>query len=307
MKKIIYILIIVNFISCKRAQTKKVDYLIIDTTMSIKEGFKSLKEKDTLYLKGGIYREMINNFIPNGKTLSGYKDEIVIIKPDSFAHPSGLGLRFSGNKESCMGINVTLKNLIIDGTNLTNSVIKFTDSAYGGKLINVEVKNGFFNGILINEGADSIQIKDCYVHSIGVNKHIINGKWSHGIYIASSNSSVTNTRIDSVSGWGVHIYGSSSNPQDYNNIEDNVISNAGLSGHGAGIILSRGRGHHAKGNLILNSPVGIHVRYGGVKSTLEGNKIKNCDVGLMIDQNLSPNLKNNTIMNSRIKIQKIKL
>ncbi len=284
MRKLIYIAILITFICADCKSDKKpttsnkpaivYSNVVIDTSQTIKEGFELLGVKDTLYLSDGVYNDSLDNIIPNGKVISALNYRKAIIRPDS----SNWIIRTVGSK------NITIKGFVLDGVNVRYSGIHISKKSNNINVIDNEIINTHFTGVLINQDSENNLIEGNEIHDFG------NDKWDHGIYVGSDSNIIRGNKIYNVTGNGVNVYRSSSIGVNYVTVEYNEISNVGYYKgkelNGAGILLSRGIGHVARGNVITNSVFGVAVRYEAIKAQVYDNELRGNGKDIYLDEGI---------------------
>lgn len=281
---------------------------------TIKRGLSAVSAGDTLYIRGGIYREGINSnsqTIPTGSSwtnapvISGYSGEMVVLQPVGGAEVVNLAnpaIQY-----------VVFNNLVLDAASLQRSCAAGYGcstgvSGYGGahhvRFTNVEIKNAAGAGVLItrgsSDGVSSFEFIGCNIHHNGIEAR------DHGLYLTTSNNKVKNSKIHHNTGHGIHLYtGNPSITIDNNVIDGNEIySNALLSGSAPGILVDYGSGNLVMNNIVTANKNGIQVGNPfSATTTASNSKIYNNTVynnmpGLGIDVFVSSSqadIKNNIV------------
>ncbi len=227
--------------------------------LTINEGLKCLSAGDTLYIGAGTYEEGIDsteNTIPSGTswnnavTIAAAPGEQVTLRPrKAFEVISLIGSQIS---------YLVFDGLILDAENVTTDGFSLTNGAHHVKLQNSEVKNAPNQGILISKGTGSTdynEFRNLSVHDNGRNK------FSHGIYISTSNNLIEGCKVYRNSGYGIHLY------DDTGEVNSNIVrlnttwSNSWSYCCGAGILVGSGRNNIAYNNISYNNGYGITSGY----------------------------------------------
>lgn len=244
---------------------------------SIKNATACLKPNTTLYVRGGVYTESLDNVIPSGTswtapvTVAAYPGESVTIRP------SGSKFVFQASRG---GSYIVLDGLIFDGRNILYDAVEITydGSAYAHhiRFTNCEIMNAPRTGVGIHQGASQpvghnefINVK---IHDNG------NDDFNHGIYVDSSYNLFDNIEVYNNSGWGVHVYtGSTSGHEVNGNIIRNskIHDNARTGKRGVGIGLYNGNGNAAYNNIVYNNSGGITINYGASGAKVVNNTVYN--------------------------------
>jgi hypothetical protein len=224
---------------------------------TIGRGIRALGPGDTLYVKSGTYAEVLRSF-PSGTswaapvTIAAYPGDQVIIRP-SWAYVAYFAY--------CH--HVMLDGFVLDGANVTHTVVLINEEAHHIKIQNSEVVGAPRSGILVSNygsvNSDYNEFVNLDVHDNGTTD------FDHGIYLKTSNNLVDRCSVHHNAGWGVHIWNSYYPDESANNniVSNNVIyDNADIGDRGAGIVLSCGSGNLAYNNLIWGNDIGIQVDYG---------------------------------------------
>jgi hypothetical protein len=224
---------------------------------TIGRGIRALGPGDALYVKSGTYAEALCNF-PSGTswaapvTIAAYPGDLVVIRP-SWAYVAYFAY--------CH--HVMLDGFVLDGANVTHTVVLINEEAHHIRIQNSEVVGAPRSGILVSNygsvDSDHNEFVNLDVHDNGTTD------FDHGIYLKTSNNLVDHCLIHHNAGWGVHIYNDHHPDESANNnvVSNNVIyDNAAAGDRGPGIVLSSGSGNLAYNNLIWGNDAGIQIAYG---------------------------------------------
>ncbi len=228
---------------------------------TIHKALKKIKSGDTVLLLSGVYEEELFNVIPSGisesqnTVITAPEGEQVTIKPRSGYRV----ITFDKKKY------ITISNLILDGRNVSNDVVKMDASSFitlkNCKIGNIPGgKKNFVQGILINGKSSHCRIIDSEIYNNGTDPR------DHGIYINGDYNLVEHCEIYGNSGCGVHIYnGYSDSELDpiYNTISRCYCHDNGRKdlGRGAGVLVTTGKGNKVINCIITHNVHGIFVNY----------------------------------------------
>jgi Right handed beta helix region/Protein of unknown function (DUF1565) len=266
---------------------------------SIAKGISMVRPGETVWVREGIYHETFIGNIPGGTSwservkLAAWPEETVTIQPD-------LGADFVFRFESADDRYVVIDGFIIDAVNVAYEAVKITYSnsaAHHIRIKNSEVMNSPGSGILITRNRrlipDHNEFIDLEIHDNGATD------FAHGMYIASSNNVVRNSRVYRNAGWGIHVYNGDYPKQtaDDNVIRDNEIFDNGLvGGRGPGIILSSGNNNTAYNNLLWGNKGGIQIDYGASRAKAFNNTIYANAYGIYVgSESEHASVKNNVV------------
>lgn len=268
--------------SCAQAQSTATPKLTIGAIFSA----GCLTAGDTLYIRTGTYAEKIDSTtqtLPTGTswaspiTIASYPAETAIIKPTS----GDTVIRLAFETAAALKKYYIFDRLTIDGTNSTNTVISQyavnTSTSVlvpGGGFIrytNCVVTGGPDNLVFWGRGSNSNEIIGSHIHT---NHEAAVGTRldGHGVYIESSNNLVERNEIDTITGYGVHVYDGYSPAVRANNntVQYNVVHGTGTYGGGAnsaGILLGSGDGNLAYRNILYGQNNGIIVGFNASTTT----------------------------------------
>jgi parallel beta-helix repeat protein len=250
---------------------------------TIAHGISVLTPGAFLLIMAGTYDEAPSTF-PNGSswaapvTIAAYPGDTVIVQPSTAAENV---FSFAGTVSY-----VVLDGLILDGTNLVNTATDWGNCVYVGtaadhiKVNNCELRNAPGQGILTVGGAHFNQFLNLNIHDNGLHFQL-----THGIYLESSNNTVSGCQSYNNAAWGIQVYGSDHLPSN-NLITGNKVYNNTRLGNGGGIVLSSGTTNVAYNNLIYgnNGGYAVEISFGGGPSNtrVENNTIDNAfgiDIG----------------------------
>lgn len=281
---------------------------------TINNGMKCLKAGDTLYIRGGVYREAIIDEaatrIPSGTswsspvTIAGYPKERVILRPDAGRNDVIRVMGPAGGTH-----HVVFRNLVLDGANQN------VDTVPGGKT-GIKMTYG---GRDPANSAHHIRVEDCEIMNAasqgilgcGVGSEILrnnvhhNGetRFDHGIYCNSEGVLIEGNDFHDNSGWGIHVYKSGGVPGPNIVVRNNLShDNNRVRQGGNGIILG-GKNNVAYNNVVWNNQIGIQVMYGQASDLkVYNNTIYGNDVGIAVAAT-NVRLVNNVVFNNRQAIE----
>jgi parallel beta-helix repeat protein len=220
----------------------------------INSAVQGLSAGDTLLLKAGQYGAFSNP--PSGVTIAGDPAD----GPLKAVLSGGSG---SGNFiDIGSGENITLNNLVIDGSGAGSAALKITGSATKITVSNCEIKNGGTQGILAaNSGHLFSNLK---VHDNGGQTDNLD----HGIYLQGTDMIVENSEFyNNKLGFGIHVYNGGGESSRItlrgNRVHDNKWA----------IVMGSGDDNIAYNNLIWNNGEGIFVSNGGNNAQVYNNTI----------------------------------
>ena len=227
---------------------------------TIHKALKKIKSGDTVVVLSGVYEEELFNVIPSGisesqvTVITAPEGEQVTIRPRSGYRV----ITFDKKKY------ITVSNLILDGSNVSNDVVKMDGSSFitlkNCKIGNIPGGKNYVQGILINGKSSNCKVIGSEIYNNGT------GPCDHGIYINGDYNLVEHCEIYGNSGCGVHIYnGYSDNELDpvYNTITRCYIHDNGRKDlrRGVGALVTTGEGNKVINCIITHNVHGIFVDY----------------------------------------------
>ncbi|MBN1675040.1 MAG: right-handed parallel beta-helix repeat-containing protein [Kiritimatiellae bacterium] len=254
---------------------------------TIVHGASQLKPGDTLYIRGGIYREYPDDVIPSGTpaarvVVANHEQETVTIR-----NPPG---ETKGYVLTIAGSYITIKGLVLDGERKAGKPL-WIGAKKGGatplhvRVENVTAMNGRSSGILT--GCSYSAFIDVHSHHNGRDRR------DHGIYMGEAvNNVIDGGEFSHNTGYGLHIYTAKGAP-----LLNNVIRNC-VSHHNkvAGAIIATGEGNVAYNNVVFANPCGINVR--GRHTRLFNNTIYGNRQALAIHGTKNVEIRNNILYKS---------
>lgn len=190
---------------------------------------------------------------------------------------------------------IELRDLIIDGTNLTGEAVKATTVTSGATdilLLRCEIKNATTMGVLTSDDSTArLTLRSCTIKDNGTDTNL-----DHNIYLATSSNIVEDCEISGAAAYGIHLYGSAT--MDNNIFRRNWVHNNG----GPGIGIFGGSGNLAYNNVVTaNGDLGIRVRSyevidncGLYNNTVYGNG----NWGIYVENVTPPNITNVHVRNN---------
>jgi parallel beta-helix repeat protein len=281
----------------------------INPFRTLARAVSALKPGDTLYVRGGTYRESlycgINVCIPAGTswsnpvTVAAYPGETVVIRPDSGMRT----LNFQPNQQY-----IVIDGFILDASNTPYAVIQIEDNVHAIRIKNSEIENSCGQGIMdVGSYNEFINLK---VHDNGpfAGRTCPNGfelDKAHGIYITGQNTVVEHSEFYNNSGWGIHVYDGGSHAGQVNNniLRYNLFHDNGKCApcNAAGFLLGSGTGNIAYNNISYNNPLGIEVGYNATNNIVYNNTVYNNSYGIIVRGSSSgATLKNNLFTSSTV-------
>jgi parallel beta-helix repeat protein len=282
--------------------------------LTIKKGVSGLKPADILYLRAGVYTDIIdtNNFnFPSGTSWSNainvfaYPGEKVAWRPVNiysiinFARQTDQYIIFDG--------------ISFDAINSAETAISITQGAHHIRFQNCEIMNAYKSGVYIlygnNNGLPSNyhEFINCDIHN--------NGRYNytggpaqlpgfgagHGLYITTQHNIFRGNKVHHNGNWGLHVYygGYPAKPTGSNLMEGNRVYNNGQDitryGHTCcgGIIHTSGDGNMAYNNIVYNNVIGILIDSTGSNSKVFNNTIYNNSLSIQAVTGGSGEIKNN--------------
>lgn len=214
---------------------------------TIGKGMNTIRQSDTLYIRGGTYNERVNMYEKVGRpytcfTVKNYNNEEVILDT---GFVEGVGIKFS----YCAYWK-------LEGLKLTRYTGAGVWVAAGSEYItmeNLEIwnidnpvpHNSGTEGIL-GDGGNYATVKNCYIHDIG---QTMMSSFDNGVYIGygAHNWLFDSNRINNVPGGGLNFYGQPSGGDDCTVI-NNTISNSRY-----GMVLTLGKRNFISNNTLYNN------------------------------------------------------
>jgi hypothetical protein len=227
---------------------------------NLAQAVSALQPGDTLYLHAGTYNDTISNppggTSSNPVTIAGYPGEVVTM------NSPGADTIFSFTSASSS--YVIVDNFVMDGTGMTNNLVKIGDGANHICVQNSEIKNGHYSGILT--GGTGNSFINLHIHNLGTTN------LDHGIYQVGDHTLLQGNLIHDIPGFGIHNYDGGSTP----NVSDNLmVGNIVHDTGSAGILISMGNNNIAHNNISYNSNTEGIKLYGGSNAQVYNNTMYN--------------------------------
>ncbi|MBN1565503.1 MAG: right-handed parallel beta-helix repeat-containing protein, partial [Anaerolineae bacterium] len=180
--------------------------------------------RGTIYLRGGVYDQAVDNILPDHVTLQAYNGEAVILRPTA----GNFVVLIAGDTKS----HIVIEDLVLDGSNIGLDTVKVTAGAHDITFVDCEIMNAkspdanFNHGVLISSRAYNVTLTRCSVHDNG------RDQFSHGIYCAGvAGIVIAESHIYHNAGHGIHCAGN--NDRAAYTIRRNFIYSNGDYGIGA--------------------------------------------------------------------------
>jgi parallel beta-helix repeat protein len=236
---------------------------------TIKKGLSVLRAGYTLYIRAGTWREGTYTIdthetlgfpitggtsFSNGAVISGYPGDP---KPviDGNVRLGGFG--------DTRSPYVTLKDLIIDGSKVTENLLQV--NAHHQRLDGVELRNlqGAIHTIFVSVSGDNVEFLNCSIHDGMVSGPEV-GRNAYGWYASAQNMIIDNCDVYNLVGYGLHLYDSGSTRVSKNIIRNSRFSNTGITS-AVQILLSSGSNNEFYNNVVHQpSPTTSDIRRSGV-------------------------------------------
>lgn len=253
---------------------------------SLKKGISVLKPGDTLYVKEGTYKGVIEyGAFRSGDSwerpvkVAAYPGQRPVVVPP-------------GDGEACLYI-VGTEYFVLDGFVLDSAPnghgVGITygtgfPQAHHIELRNCEIKNSKGQGI--GTGGDGCRFINLDVHDNGIGSS--DPGLLHGIYLTGDDCLIEGGRYHDNAGHGIHVY-TGKPPHPDRNVVRNVRAYGNRKGPGIGVYW--GDGNQVYNNVVWENDGGI--RSNGVNSLVAHNTVyKNARYGIYVDN------KGNTIQNN---------
>jgi hypothetical protein len=241
---------------------------------TIRKGLSVLKAGDTLYLRGGTYREGINynsQTIPSGTswnnavTIVSYPNETAILQPGG-----GTVLDLNATNRPMIQYLI-FDTLVLDAAGATSGMFVAGAAQYI-RLQNSEVKNANATGIQAAYGPTNLEFVKLHVHNNGSSS--INGvPMDHGFYVCVPNMVIRDSDIHDNWGYGLQIYATGQG-QCNNNVS--VYNNRLHNNGSGGATLDYGDNIKFYNNLVYtNTGSGVDVFYSVNNAQVVNNTIYN--------------------------------
>ena len=213
---------------------------------TIKKGMSSIKQSDTLYIRGGVYNERIDLYDMDGRsfayfTVKNYNGEKVLLDSQ---FSQDVGIKFN----NCSYWKVEGLNF----TNYTGAAIWVTSGSENIVMENLEIWN-IDNPEFVQSGTEGIlgdggnsTVRNCYIHDIGQTRR---SQSDHGIYIGYGAHGwvFDSNKIDNAPGGGIQMYGKPGGGDDIT-VTNNVITNCKY-----GLIMTMGKRNTISNNTFYNN------------------------------------------------------
>jgi parallel beta-helix repeat protein len=234
--------------SCAQAQSQTTPRLTITA------GLTCLSGGDTLYIKAGTYAEFISGGIPSGSAgaptvVRAYQSEVVTIWPTT-GGATGDAVWFNSGQN-----HITLSGLIIDGSRVSVQGIRFSEIVHHIRIQNSEVKNAPSSNCIGVSGTNDYLVHHLTFSNLKIHNCGFDGQ-HHGIYLRGTDDVIEDCEIYNISGYGVHIWDSSTRNDSRHTVRSNRVHNNGARG----ILIGSGSDNVAYNNIVwTNGQHGIEI------------------------------------------------
>jgi parallel beta-helix repeat protein len=250
---------------------------------TINAGLRCLSAGDTLLIRGGTYAEILDSGLgtawtsgtswANPVTVRGAPGETVIVQPTSGTHV--LSIQDDGSyTDSSYREYIIIDNLVLDGVNQNNTVVKFNIGSRRIRLQNSKILgNKDSNGI--NLGGDApltTRAREIEVRNTDISR---NG--GYGLYFGTTDNLIDGNYIHDNGGYGVHLYDEGA-PTSNNTIRNNHFHHNGYTYAATptcAMVLANGDNNVAENNLITDQKgCGVQVYGNAVRAQVIRNTIQ---------------------------------
>lgn len=239
---------------------------------------------DTLLLRGGTYN--LSGGFPSTHSGTGEGNRVTIAGDPGDGNRAVVINMSVGNSANAVDFNghayVTLRNLVFDAQGGAGAIVKIQGTSEHITLDNVEIRNGFGQGILSNtgefRGSDDVGgqlLLNVEVWHTGYGSR----QFNHGIYINSWHSIVDGARVHDNAGCGIHVHASSNSGNDITVRNSQVWNHNGSFGNpndGAQYICGAGLIHDATvSNVLFYNNVSYNNINGHYMYSISGLQVYN--------------------------------
>lgn len=255
---------------------------VLNPWRTFSKAFTVMVAGDTLYARGGIYAEYLNNNMPGGVswstpvTISSYPSETATIRPPS---GSSMAIYMQGGTKKY----IIYDRLDIDGSSLTTGGLIKMDRPSSGqqaahhiKFINCEMHNTPHTAIVTTYTSDYNEFINCNLHDNGhqldTSVSTPGGLYHYAFYIRGGYGLIDGCRIYNQGSSGFQIYSNDATTEPQIGwiirncfIYNNCIKSVSM-GRGVGGAIAAGRDHQFYNNVVYNNP-----SYGGLRLTYCNN------------------------------------
>jgi parallel beta-helix repeat protein len=247
-----------------------------------------LQPGDTIQLGPGIYDETLSGYEglrwPSGSsgsqpiTLVGVPGQ-TILRPSSGA--LAIVIMYAGY--------LVLQDLVIDGSNLTNTVVKLDLGSHHVRLQNIQiVGHRRSNGILMGGEGHAILGGESPGHG------------GYGIYNTGHHTLIDGACLHHHNGYGAHIYKSGSSEVSWNIIRNSVRFHKGWDNENpvgsCAMVLASGEGNVAENNTVSDhNGCGIQIYNNAINSRVTGNTVVGVTTVPILDAGRGTVIQNNRL------------
>jgi parallel beta-helix repeat protein len=257
------------------------------------KGLTALTPGDTLRLRAGTYAEALADSIPSGNsgahvTVAAYPGEQAVLRaPDG----SAAGVRLRTGK-SYVTLGSTDATLVIDGSaqaaGNTSDGVKIDYAGSGTishhvRLQGVEITGWGGNGVLSTQDPDTSNVGGfnellaCHVHGNGVPLSGASHGAGHGVYLETSDNTVSDCDLHDNGQYGVQIYRDGAAAGDAVNCARNTVTRNRLYANGFGL--------HSDGSAAEGG--GVTCWYGDANVLTNNLCYGNAGGGVLVDSGAS--------------------
>jgi hypothetical protein len=194
---------------------------------------------------------------------------------------------------------VTIRNLVLDGTSVTENATRVTTGAHHIRIQDCEIRNSPKSGVsTLSAGSplsDNNEFVRLTVHDCGTDDH------DHGFYVETANNLIEHCTIYDNAGYGIQLWNENGSPNT-DVVNDNIVrynriyDNADPGPTGTGIILACGERNTAYYNIVYGNYRGIQCAYGTSATVYNNTVYNNGGYGIRISANMTGAIVRNNIM-----------
>ncbi len=151
---------------------------------------------------------------------------------------------------------ITIDGFILECINVSNDCLKAEDGASNNIIQSSELRNAFWQGILIAGGLNGESIHNIIRHNVVHDNGTRNptGTLAHGMYVSTDANTIEYNTVYNNSGYGITLYnGNATESTDYNIVQANTVyGNETFNCAQAEIGVNKGTGNRVINNVVYN-------------------------------------------------------